>query len=97
MITRIVRMRFRRKKIPQFLSIFRENCEAIRSFEGCLYLELLQDEHDPRTYLTLSVWQTENALDTYRKSGLFTTTWKQTRKLFRKNAEAYSLTSYIKL
>ncbi len=97
MIKRIVRMEFRKKKASQFLEIFRENCEAIRAFEGCAYLELLQDSEDPNTYFTLSVWQSEAALAGYRKSELFAETWKRTKKLFRKKASAWSLTSYIVL
>jgi len=97
MIKRIVRMQFRKKKVPQFLEIFRENCEAIRAFEGCVYLELLQDAEDPETYFTLSVWQSVEALAAYRNSEIFKGTWKRTKKLFRKDAKVWSLTSYIVL
>jgi len=90
-------MRFDKKKAPRFLEIFRENCTAIRAFEGCLSLELLQDTADPSTYFTLSVWRSEEDLQAYRKSELFSSTWKRTKKLFRKNAQAWSLTSYIAL
>lgn len=95
MIKRIVRMQFRKSKVSRFLELFRENCDAIRAFEGCLYLELLQDTEDANTYITLSIWQNAEALEAYRKSDLFAGTWKQTKKLFRKKAKAWSLTSYI--
>lgn len=97
MIKRIVRMRFRKKKVPHFLEVFRESCTAIRAFEGCLYLELLQDAEDPATYFTLSFWRSKEDLEAYRKSSLFVKTWKRTRKLFRKRANAWSTTSYITL
>lgn len=97
MIKRIVSMQFRKKKVPEFLEIFRESCESIRAFDGCLYLELLQDAGDPQTYLTLSVWKSEEALNAYRKSELFGHTWKRTKKLFKKHAQARTLTSYIVL
>lgn len=97
MIKRIVRMEFRKKSVPEFLEIFRESCEAIRGFDGCLYLELMQDAADPRTYFTLSIWRDTEALDAYRHSDLFVKTWKRTKKLFRKKAEAWSATSYISL
>lgn len=97
MIKRIVRMQFRKKKAPRFLEIFRENCAAIRAFEGCMSLELLHDATERNTYVTLSIWRSEEDLDAYRKSALFAKTWKRTRKLFRKRAEARSLTSYIAL
>ena len=97
MVKRIVRMRFRKAKVPEFLELFRENCEAIRASPGCLYLELLQDVKAPNTYFTLSVWQSEDALAAYRASELFITTWKKTKKLFRKKANAWSVSSYIVL
>ena len=97
MIKRIVRMRFQKKGVKEFLEIFRESCEAIRSSDGCLYLELLQDADDPTSYFTLSIWRDSDALEAYRQSDLFRSTWKRTRKLFRKNARAWSTTSYISL
>jgi quinol monooxygenase YgiN len=96
-IKHIVRMQFRKERAAEFLKIFRENCEAIRAADGCLSLELLQDTNDPATYMTLSLWQSEEALAAYRKSAVFKSTWKKTKALFRKKAEAWSLTSYIAL
>lgn len=95
MIKRIVRMRFRKSKVPQFLEIFRESCEAIRGFEGCQYLELLQDSEDTTMYFTISIWQSEEALEAYRKSDLFKKTWKKTKELFKSKATAWTTTSYI--
>ena len=97
MIKRIVRMQFRKKAVPEFLEIFRESCEAIRSFDGCHALELLQDTASQGTYFTLSIWRDQEALDAYRRSELFGATWKRTKRLFRKKARAWSTTSYISL
>jgi quinol monooxygenase YgiN len=97
MIKRIVRMRFRKKAVPRFLEIFRDSCEAIRASEGCMYLELMQDAGEPATYFTLSVWKDAEALQAYRDSELFRKTWKRTRKLFRKKAQAWSTNSYLTL
>ena len=97
MIKRIVRMQFRKKKVPDFLELFRESCEAIRAFEGCMYLELLQDAKDPDVYVTLSIWESEEALNNYRNSDLFKETWSRTKKLFSKKPKAWSMTSYIML
>jgi quinol monooxygenase YgiN len=90
-------MRFRKKGVPKFLEIFRDNCEAIRASEGCIYLELMQDAGESTTYFTMSVWKDADALQAYRDSGLFKKTWKQTRKLFRKKAQAWSTHSYLTL
>jgi quinol monooxygenase YgiN len=97
MIKRIVRMQFRKKAVTAFLEIFRESCESIRSSDGCMYLELMQDDDVPSTYFTLSVWKDAEALQAYRDSKLFKKTWKRTRKLFRKKASAWSTTSYLTL
>jgi heme-degrading monooxygenase HmoA len=58
---------------------------------------LLQDADDPESYFTLSIWQSEAALSAYRKSDLFVKTWKKTKQLFSKPAQAWSTTSYISL
>jgi quinol monooxygenase YgiN len=95
MIKRIVRMQFRKKKVPAFLELFRQTCEAIRGFEGCMYLELLQDADDPTIYVTLSIWESEDALNHYRNSDLFKDTWTRTKALFSKKPKAWSMTTYI--
>lgn len=97
MIKRFVRMEFRKKRTATFLEIFRESCDAIRASEGCMYLELMQDTDDPNVYVTLSVWQSEAALEAYRRSALFAETWKRTRKLFKRRAQAWSLNTYLVL
>jgi quinol monooxygenase YgiN len=97
MIRRIVRLRFRKNKAREFLIIFRENCQAIRNFEGCMSLELLQDTDDPNTYFTLSDWKSEAALQKYRRSALFRSTWKKMKPLFRAKAQAWTVTRYISL
>lgn len=97
MITRIVRMEFRKKSVPEFLDLFRKSCTSIRAFDGCLSLNLLQDDSQSNVYFTISTWEGEHALETYRNSALFRQTWKQTKALFKARADAWSLTTYISL
>ncbi len=63
----------------------------IRAFEGCLHLELLRDINRPNIFFTLSFWENESALEQYRQSSLFQTTWENTKVLFAERAEAWSL------
>jgi hypothetical protein len=44
MITRIVKLTISPSKKEEFRTIFITNKEHIRSFEGCLHVELLQDK-----------------------------------------------------
>lgn len=92
MIIRIVKMEFEEQRIPDFLRIFAESRTKIRSFPGCTHLQLLQGEADPRVFFTYSHWDGEDDLDAYRRSDLFRTVWRNTRKLFRKAPKAWSLT-----
>ncbi len=93
MITRMVKMTFKADKTNDFDKIFDNSKEKIRSFEGCLYLELLKSKKDPNVYFTYSKWESEEKLDKYRASDLFILTWSNVKKLFKENPEAYSLNS----
>ena len=92
MIIRIVKMEFEHESIFDFLDIFAASRDKIRSFPGCVHLQLLQGEADPCVFFTYSNWEGESDLDTYRNSDLFRSVWRDTRKLFRAPACAWSLT-----
>lgn len=85
-------MEFEEERIPDFLNIFALSREKIRSFPGCMHLQLLQGEGDSCVFFTYSHWQNEDYLDTYRNSELFRGVWRRTRKLFRVAPKAWSLT-----
>lgn len=89
-IVRLVRMTFDPGKVDQFLEIFRASADRIRKQDGCLHLELMADIRHPNVMITYSVWSSEDALETYRKSDLFKTTWAKTRILFAAKPEATS-------
>jgi len=84
-------MSFRPEKVADFLSVFRESQELIRTFEGCRHLELLQDADNLHIYSTLSHWDNAEALENYRQSALFRTTWARTKVLFADKPQAFSL------
>jgi quinol monooxygenase YgiN len=91
MIKRIVKMQFRPDAVHTFRTeVFDPSKHLIRAFEGCLYMELLEDLHEPTQLFTMSIWESEEALNKYRQSELFKQTWVKTKALFAEKAEAWS-------
>lgn len=90
MLIRIVRMTFQPDKTSDFLAIFEMSKDKIRNFDGCRYLALLRDAHNPAVYTTYSLWESPEHLEKYRQSELFQTTWAATKVLFADKPLAYS-------
>lgn len=91
MIIRIVRMEFQPDRVPEFEAIFAASKHAIRRFSGCLRLEMNVDADLPHVRYTYSWWESQQALDNYRDSELFQTTWAATKALFGGKPMAFSL------
>lgn len=91
MIRRIVKMTFEPSACTDFQAIFEENKAKIRAFPGCQYLELWRCKRPDNIFFTYSHWESEAALDSYRHSPLFRSTWAQTKALFADRPEAWSL------
>lgn len=91
MLVRVVKMTFRNDDVESFKKLFNDKSAIIRSFEGCMRLELLQDQHQPNIFFTYSHWLNEAALSHYRNSQFFRDTWQQTKAFFAEKAEAWSL------
>ncbi|SFZ91459.1 hypothetical protein SAMN05428642_10278 [Flaviramulus basaltis] len=94
MIVRIVKMGFYKQNIEAFLSNFDVTKQKIRNFEGCLFLELYRDVNDPTVFFTYSYWESEEALEGYRKSELFKMVWSNIKPLFSKTAKAWSVEKF---
>ena len=90
MLIRIVRMTFRPDKVSQFLSIFDSSKNKIRSFPGCMVLELHRDHNAKNIFITYSIWENEKALNSYRQSELFRSVWPETKILFLEKPFAFS-------
>jgi quinol monooxygenase YgiN len=90
MIKRIVKMVFRTEATDAFLHIFDSGCDKIRKSEGCHFLELVRDKEDSRIFFTISVWENEAALQAYRESELFRSTWAATKLLFDDAPKAWT-------
>ena len=97
MIKRIVKMEFQQDRVDDFLQLFEQRADRIRTFPGCHYLELLQVQSDPHVFFTLSIWDDTAALEAYRNSPLFAQTWSTTKTLFAKRPEAWTTTSIHRL
>lgn len=92
MIKRIVKMTFREDVVETFLNeVFEHSKDRIRAFPGCRHMELLRQKNKPNVLFTLSFWDDEAALEAYRQSELFQTTWAKTKVLFAEKAEAWTV------
>lgn len=90
MISRLVKMTFKSENIEKFKAVFEDSKDLIRAFPGNHHVELLNDVRDPRIFFTFSLWESEEALDKYRHSELFETTWAKTKVLFDDRPQAWS-------
>ena len=95
MITRIVKLTFREDEIENFKKIFTEVNPKIRLQPGCTHLVGYQDSKNPAIFFTYSKWNTEQALDNYKHSELFVTTWAKTKALFASKPEAWSIIEIV--
>ncbi|MEP7195037.1 MAG: antibiotic biosynthesis monooxygenase family protein [Saprospiraceae bacterium] len=93
MITRIVKMEFKDEHLQEFVDIFNSTKERIISFEGCLSVRLAQEQKYMNLLFTISQWENLEALNKYRESEFFITTWSKVKTLFISRAEAWSLTT----
>lgn len=92
MIKRIVKLTFRPDAVETFLNeVFEPSKARIRAFPGCQRMELLRQTTQPNVLFTLSHWDSEDALEQYRQSDLFQSTWAKTKVLFAERAEAWSV------
>ncbi len=90
MIFRIVKMAIAPGKEKDFEAIFKEVVPHIRRFPGCREVRLLRAAGPDNVYFTLSIWDSEAALDSYRSSALFQHTWPRVKKLMDGRAEAWT-------
>lgn len=91
MLVRIVKLTFRKENITSFEQLFQKTKQEIRTFEGCMFLELYQDKEDDRIFFTYSHWKNEQSLEAYRASSFFKEVWSQTKPLFSEKPEAWSV------
>lgn len=90
MIVRIVHLSILPAQTEAFTALYLASMERIRSSAGCLELTLLKDVTDPNRVTTLSKWTDLEALEAYRYSEFFRSTWAEARQMFSENAKAFS-------
>ena len=92
MIKRIVKLTFRPEAADAFVyEVFEHSKDRIRVFPGCRHMELARSVTAPNVMFTLSVWDDEAALEHYRQSEFFQSTWAKTKALFAEKAEAWTV------
>lgn len=91
MIKRIVKLTFQEDKTADFEAIFEDSKSRIRGFEGCQHVELLRANPQGNIFFTFSIWKDEAALENYRHSELFQTTWSKTKVLFSDKPAAWTV------
>lgn len=84
-------MEFKESTIEAFESLFSAYQQQIRQQPGCQALELHGDPSHPYVRYTQSRWESEQALNAYRKSILFGEVWPRTKELFVGRPQAFSL------
>ena len=91
MLVRVVKMTFSDNHIQNFAEFSATIHKTITGFDGCHFLEILQDVNKPEIFFTHSHWESEAHLDAYRQSDFFKTTWQKTKQWFDAKPEAWSL------
>lgn len=90
-------MTFRPEEVDNFIAIFNASSSQIRAFPGCLHLELWRGKRKENVLFTFSRWESEDALENYRHSELFRSTWAKTKPLFAEKAGAWSVDTLAEL
>lgn len=88
---RIVKMKFKQENLADFLKVFQSAKPKIEAFPGCHRVTLVNDLNDPCILMTISEWENPVALENYRNSALFKSTWASTKIHFSDKPEAWSV------
>ncbi|MCK5536275.1 MAG: antibiotic biosynthesis monooxygenase [Bacteroidales bacterium] len=91
MIIRFVKLSFSPQNIAKFKEFEQSIAAKIVDFEGCTFLEILQDINNPEIFFTHSHWKSAQDLDNYKNSEFFKQTWNTTKQWFNGKPEAWSL------
>lgn len=90
-------MTFKEENINDFLKLFETSRSKIAGMKGCSHLELMKDPNNTSIFFTYSIWDTEEDLNSYRKSETFENIWGQCKKYFADKPEAFSMESLLKV
>lgn len=90
-LLRIVRMEFTPEDALDFDAYFATVRPEILEMEGCFQVVSLAGIDRPGLRTTLSIWESPEALDRYRRSDLFARVWPKTKEKFVSSPVAWSL------
>ena len=90
MIVRIVKMTFDETKVDQFIAMTETLKPKIIAYDGCRYLDILQDVKQKNVLFSYSHWDSEEHLDHYRYSEFFKDTWRTLSQWFSDKPTAWS-------
>ena len=90
MIIRIVKLKFQKDKVADFLNLFDNVVTKVNAYPGCQQMHMVRDLNDKTLFFTYSIWENTTALENYRNSPLFQTIWPQIKPWFSEKAEAWS-------
>jgi quinol monooxygenase YgiN len=91
MIIRVVQMTFQQNRADDFLEFISGIRHQIRNFPGCEHLDIFREIEKGNIFISTSHWKSTEALNQYRKSALFKTTWSRVREWFSEKPRAWSL------
>lgn len=94
MLVRIVRLTFLPEEAWRFPEVFRAAVPK-QARMGCTSNRMYLQAGTDNIFVTISEWESAEALEGYRKSDLFYDTWGKLKPYFCAPAEAYSLTEVI--
>ena len=90
MLLRIVKMEFDPAQVEAFDDLFGRAQTRIEAMPGCHKVLLLKGHSDKPIRTTLSWWEHESDLHSYRKSQLFGEVWPKTKAMFSAPPVAWS-------
>lgn len=90
MITRIVKLTFKKEMIEDFLKIFDQIKEQVRDQPGCHDMKLVREINNDTIFMTISNWDDERDLNNYRDTQFFRSTWSTIKPWFDNKPEAWS-------
>lgn len=93
MIIRIVKLPLKRERVDEFKLFFETIKNTILQFNGCQYLQLLEECNKTGVIFTYSHWNSEGDLKFYMNSVFFKATWAKAKTMLGGKPEAWSLSN----
>ncbi len=91
MIKRLVRLEFQEAFIQDFKFVYEKHLVYMKSLPSCQSLDFYNERGNPHIFFTISVWESEEALDNYRSSEYFRDIWGRIKPWFQAKPQAWTL------